>query len=114
MSFESSFHLYPVRRRKHRAQAERSYKAQVKTVADDVALESAVRNYAREVEILELEDRFVLLASTFFNERWRDYVDGVWIAPRPRKLSEEEQEMRSRQAQAEEYEAINGPHGERA
>jgi hypothetical protein len=76
--FEAIWGEYP--RKLGRAEALRHFRAQVKTRADYVALQSAVTNYRAEIEANEIEDRFVKHGSTFFNSAWRDYADGVWSA----------------------------------
>jgi uncharacterized protein YdaU (DUF1376 family) len=67
--------------------ARRHFNAQVKSRVDVAALQSAIRNYRREVELLGRDDQHTLHGSTFFNDRWREYVDGVWkepvVKPRP-------------------------------
>ena len=76
---------YPPRRKRGHDAAFRHASAQIKTRSDFAAAQTAIANYKKEIEILELDDKFVMLGSTFFNGRWKDYVDGVWVAPRPKK-----------------------------
>jgi hypothetical protein len=54
----------------------------VKTAADLEAITlGGSRTTARELEILGTEPQFTKYASTFFNQAWREYVDGVWSPP---------------------------------
>lgn len=77
--FEEAWRDYP--RRIGKGDAQRHYRAQVKSRSDHQALLSAIRNYRREIELLGTEEQFVKHGSSFFNGRWRDYVDGVWKPP---------------------------------
>lgn len=78
-SFDEAWKEYP--RRIGKADAQRHYKAQVKTRANHAALLSAIQNYRKQIELLCTEEQYVMHGATFFNGRWRDYVDGVWKAP---------------------------------
>lgn len=80
--FEAAWNEYP--RKRGREKARGHFIAQVKTRADIAAMESAIRNYRREIEILQTEERFVMIGPTFFGGRWRDFVDGVWREPAQR------------------------------
>jgi hypothetical protein len=77
--FDLVWSEYP--RKRGREKALTHFNAQIKSRADFAALQSAIRNYRRETELLATEEQFVLHGSTFFNARWRDYVDGVWKQP---------------------------------
>lgn len=81
--FLEAWALYPRKVGKH--EAERHYRAQVKSVADHAALVGAITNYRTELRALERGDEHTLHGSTFFNNRWRDYVDGVWKEPKQKK-----------------------------
>lgn len=78
-AFDSLWRDYP--RKRGRDKAEGHFRAQISTRSDLAAITSAIANYRREVEILAVEERFILHGSTFFNGRWKDYIDGVWKAP---------------------------------
>lgn len=77
--FDEAWREYP--RRIGKADAARHYRAQVKTRSEHEALLSAIRNYRQELQILGTEERFVMHGATFFNARWRDFIDGVWQSP---------------------------------
>ena len=79
--FDEVWKDYP--RKRGREKAFEHFAAQVQSRADLAALKSAVRNYRREVEILGTQERYVLHGGTFFNRRWREFVDGVWTPPAP-------------------------------
>jgi hypothetical protein len=84
-AFDALWRDYPRKRGKEKAFSH--YCAQVQSRQEHALIETAVRNYRREVEILGIEERYVLHGSTFFNGRWRDFADGVWhepTAPKPR------------------------------
>ena len=81
--FARLWQQYP--RKRGRDDAERHFFAQVTTRAGVAAVESAIRNYRREIEILGTEEKHILHGSTFFNGRWKDFVDGVWKEPDTKK-----------------------------
>ncbi len=77
--FEDIWKGYPNKRGKVKALG--YFHAQVKTPDDYEAITGAVENYRREIEILGTEDRFIMHGKTFFNQVWRDYTEGTWVAP---------------------------------
>lgn len=78
--FDALWRDYPRKRGKDKAQAH--FRASVTSRADLAAVRTAVANYRREIDLLAVEERYVLHGSTFFNGRWKDYTDGVWVPPK--------------------------------
>lgn len=79
-SFAQAWEAWPYKRGK--SDAESSYRSQIDSYAEHVALMGAIDNYKLECNLLSREERYMLHGSTFFRKRWKDYVEGVWQAPR--------------------------------
>lgn len=70
--FEEVWKIYPRKRGKNQI-FKNSY--QELTEAGQDAVRRAVENYRHEIQVQHKEERFILYGSTFFNGRWKDYLD---------------------------------------
>lgn len=70
--FENVWNRYP--KRLGRKEAERHFKASVKTSQDLTAINSALDNYKRYIHDKKIEDQFVKMGSTWFNN-WQDWIN---------------------------------------
>ena len=71
IDFEVLWKLYP--RKQGRAEAEKHFKAQIKTPEDYKKLKEAIEYYAAQCISESLAPRFILMGKTFFNKQWLDY-----------------------------------------
>lgn len=72
-NFDLAYNAYP--RKLGRADAERHFKAQVKTSKDMEDLLLAIDNYKAHITLLKTEEQYIKHASSFFNKNWRDWID---------------------------------------
>ena len=72
-SFDLIYEDYP--RKEGRKEAERHYRASVKTIEDVAKISSALDCYIKQVK--DTERRFIKQASAWFNN-WRDYITDDW------------------------------------
>lgn len=69
--FDVIWSRYP--RRLGRKEAERHFKASVKTTQDWLDIQKALENYITQIRHEKIQDEFIKHGSTWFNN-WRDYV----------------------------------------
>ena len=72
-AFEQIWISYP--RKKGKERARKSFKAQVKTEQDWADINTALDNYIAEIKRRGIEEQYIKMGSTWFNEYWRDDVD---------------------------------------
>jgi hypothetical protein len=72
LDFEKLWNTYP--KRLGRKQAERHFKATVKTPEDYAKIEKALANYLANIQALGTEPQFIKHGSTWFNN-WQDWID---------------------------------------
>lgn len=70
--FEALWKRYP--RREGRKQAQKHFKATVKTMKDWLDIQNALDNYLKQLAKNQTELQFTKAGATWFNN-WRDYVD---------------------------------------
>jgi hypothetical protein len=63
---------YP--RKLGKAEALKRFTKQVTTDADLVSITSALSNYKKDIEDKKTEEKFIAYGSTWFNEKWRDWI----------------------------------------
>lgn len=71
--FESLWKDYP--RKRGKDDALRHFKSQVKTQNDFEDIQKALKHYNEEIKKNEIHENYILHGSTWFNNRWRDYID---------------------------------------
>ena len=71
--FESLWFKYP--RKIGKVDAECSFKSQVKTKEDFVDIVKALENFLNSNQVKKGETQFIPHGSTWFNNRWKDYID---------------------------------------
>ena len=78
--FEKAWKAYPKKKGKSAVSAKA--KKEIYQAGEEKVI-GAVMAYAREIEQNKTEDKFIMHGSTFFNGRWRDYVQ------EPREVTKE-------------------------
>lgn len=81
MRFEEIWKVYP--RKKEKAKAYKAYNARLKDGFSEDELETAVKRYARECELLGTQEQFVKHAATFFgpDTSFDDYLKTDYREP---------------------------------
>jgi len=71
-AFEMIWESYP--RKEGKQDAERHFKAQVKTVRDWLDIQNSLDNFKKKLRREGTEEQYIPHGSTWFCSRWRDYV----------------------------------------
>lgn len=79
--FESAYKQYP--RHEGKAKAAKHFKAQIKSQDQYDQLLKAISNYAKHITNNKTEPQFIMMASTFFNTRWLEWVSKEPVQPKP-------------------------------
>lgn len=82
-AFESVWGMYPRKLGKH--EARRHFGAQVKTTQDFLDIQNAIERFKIDLRKKGTEEEFIPHGSSWFNNRWRDWISysGVSIRPVP-------------------------------
>ena len=72
LEFEKIWEKYP--KRLGRKEAEKHFKASVKTESDFKAIDRALGNYKQYIHDKKIEEQFIKMGSTWFNN-WRDWIE---------------------------------------
>ena len=72
-AFEIIWKRYP--RKLGKDDAEIKFKAQVKTFQDWLDIQNALDHFTRKLQIDKTEEKFIPHGSTWFNNRWHDWVN---------------------------------------
>ena len=87
--FEEVWNMYPRKRGKNQI-SKKSYQELEKAGYD--AVRRAIEAYKREIQVQRKEEKFILYGSTFFNGRWKDYLDAPGFKEMtPAKTQEDEE-----------------------
>lgn len=82
--FEAVWNLYP--RKQGRKDAERHFKAQIKTEDDYDKLKIAIQYYADKCKADGTDEKFISYGSSFINSKWKDfYIEAMKPRPEPPK-----------------------------
>ncbi len=73
ITFEHLWNIYP--RRLGKDDALRHYTASIKTKEDYDSIQTALNNYIKYIELEKLEERFIQHGSTWFNNKWKDWIN---------------------------------------
>ena len=82
--FDVLWLLYPKKLGKHDAM--RHFEAQVKTNEDYTNITKALENFLKSGQVTQGDPKFIPHGSTWFNNRWRDYI--TWSEETERKFDE--------------------------
>lgn len=80
--FDDVWSLYPKKRGKNavtKAAMEEMTQAGFETV------KKAIENYKAEIQRNNTEEQYILYGNTFFNGRWKDYIEPVSVAEQPQR-----------------------------
>ncbi|MDE5768178.1 MAG: hypothetical protein K2H82_02215 [Oscillospiraceae bacterium] len=87
--FEEVWNMYPRKRGKNSI-SKKAY--QELTEAGYDAVRRAIEAYRHEIQVQHKEEKFILNGSTFFNGRWKDYLDAPGFKEMtPAKTQEDEE-----------------------
>lgn len=84
--FEKVWQAYP--KKKGKSAVSKKAKKELYEAGEEMVL-GAIQSYKREIEANETEDRFIMHGSTFFNGRWRDFIQQTKEVEDVRKQEEE-------------------------